>query len=158
MSHFSIYLKAMDEVNADTSIISDFIEKIRRGYNIFSLLNEENIPIPAKNFMTKTFNVIESGDLYKITAYFLYGREKIIPDMFIRIRDENPILNSFPMFDEYLKRHIELDSNTHAPLAKKLLNSIITTDGEAEKSYTYAKKSIVDRLDFWDDLLQKINN
>jgi len=122
ISHFSLYLKAMEEVGINTFEIKNFINDLKKFNSFSHALKHTYIPDSAKKFMIKTFEVVEGDDILKKVTYFLYGREKIIPEMFLRIKNGDFFYkNKIKFFNEYLERHIELDYDSHAPLAEKLL-------------------------------------
>ena len=56
--------------------------------------------------------MIDLGKDHELAAYFLIGREQLIPNMFSNIVDE--ILKkegSLNLFKSYLERHIEVDGD-----------------------------------------------
>ena len=117
-----------------------------------------NIPEPSREFMTKTFDIIDRNRPHEIASAFTYGRETVIPAMFKRILYQlNLNLLDVPRFFYYLNRHIEVDGDSHGPASVKLLNDLCEYDPikilEAEKS---AIEAIDARIKFWDNLETEI--
>ncbi|MGD8709070.1 MAG: DUF3050 domain-containing protein [Ectothiorhodospiraceae bacterium] len=119
-SHFEMYLAAMEEVGADTQPVRQFVETLD-----FSL-----VPAGVWEFVDHNLRLAAEGTDEEVAAAFLFGREKLIPDMFHQIvaalgpegaRD-------CPQLLYYLERHIELDGDEHGPLAQRLLDSLIGND------------------------------
>lgn len=123
-SHFEIYLQAMAEVGADTQPITRFLDLLREG-NLFSVAAvQAGVPAACVEFMAHTMNVVHRGQTHAIAAAFTIGREAAIPAMFTPLVEQLVPREQCPLLLEYLKRHIDLDGDTHAPLAAKLVRSL----------------------------------
>lgn len=85
MSHFEMYLDAMDQVGASTLKISQFIEFVRSGNNLAEIQEKLKMDDAVVRFLRFTFDVIESGKPHLIASAFTFGREDLIPDMFFEI-------------------------------------------------------------------------
>ena len=90
-------------------------------------INDFNIHADIKSFLNFTFNIIESGESHKIASAFTFGRENVIPDMFIGLvkglnEKNSDIANKFVY---YLERHIELDGDDHGPIALKMIENFL---------------------------------
>lgn len=159
MSHFELYISAMNQIEANTSKIYTVIEKIKQRENYRSVINECNIPEEIKDFLNFTFDVIESGEPHKIASAFTFGRENVIPDMFIEIVKNLNHTNSnkASTFVYYLERHIELDGDDHGPIALKMIESLCGDDiNKWEDVKKIAKKSIEMRIKLWSFILEKL--
>ena len=83
MSHFDLYLCAMEEAGADTAPIIAFILGLKQGQTVAEALGPLDIPDSTKNFVK--FSMYMAGQTTpEIAASFLLGREEVIPDMFRR--------------------------------------------------------------------------
>lgn len=148
ISHFELYLKAMEEVGASTILIREFL----------STNNFDLIPSGAREFVKHNLRVAEYGHIVEVASSFFFGREKLIPDMFQSIVDvlKNENVEA-PTFLYYLERHIEVDSGEHGPLALKAL-SILTEDDKnlialAEKA---GLQALVHREELWNKVLETL--
>jgi hypothetical protein len=158
MSHFEMYCKAMDEIGANSSVVKDFVEMAQiKGPTIAA--KKLNIPNSAQHFMWDTFDLIENGEIHEIAASFCFGREKVIPLMFQSLLDKMDISEKqAPLFYYYLNRHIEIDSDSHGPLALKMLSVLCGEDAKKwEEVKLAAIKAIESRIKFWDDLSEEID-
>ncbi|PXF64247.1 DUF3050 domain-containing protein [Kangiella spongicola] len=149
VSHYSLYLKAMEEVGADTSRIKQFIET-----QDLSL-----IPDGARQFVEYNLEIAKNGSDVEVASAFLYGREKLIPDMFTAIKD---VMSSekvdCPTLIYYLERHIELDGDEHGPLAEKCLQALCGDDAAKwQSAEDIAVESLKLRSRLWDAVLAAIN-
>ena len=152
MSHFDMYLMAMDEVGADTKIIRLYMGYVdnRQPHKVCSN------PIAAK-FLETTFDIIDRGP-HCTAAAFAYGRETVLPELFKRLLrqlDINAI--DAPMFHYYLHRHIEVDGDEHGPMSLQLIDHFINDDPvkikEAEKAALDAIESRIQMFDSIEALL-----
>ena len=153
-SHFEIYLKSMKEVAASSRQIDVFLNLVR-AEGIITALECDQIPKSMKKFMASTFRVIEFGKPHEIAASFAYGREKLVPLMFLKILESCQVgATQAPLFHYYLERHAHLDGEQHGPMAEKLV--VALTDGDPEKeeeAREAAESSIISRIQMWDEVL-----
>jgi hypothetical protein len=148
ISHFELYLKAMEEIGASTAEMSDFL----------STIDIQSIPAGAREFVEYNLNVAQHGHVVEVAASFFYGREKLIPEMFevivSTLKKENI---HAPTLMYYLERHIEVDSGEHGPLAMKCLEHLV---GDNEELQTLAVnagiKALEMRKNLWDDVLNQL--
>ena len=109
--------------------------------------------------MNFTFDTIESKEVHKIAAAFTFGRENVIPDMFIEIvrglNKENS--STADMFVFYLERHIELDGDDHGPIALRMIENLCGNDKDKWNDVMdIAKKSIEMRILLWSHIDEMI--
>jgi hypothetical protein len=145
VSHFDLYLRAMEEIGASTLEIRDFIHS----------LDLSKIPGPAKSFVTHNLKVAQHGHVVEVAASFFYGREKLIPDMFQAIVEtlKNENIQA-PTLLYYLERHIEIDGHEHGPLAMKCLD-FLTQDNDSLKQLAFnaGREALEMREKLWTDVL-----
>ena len=157
-SHFEMYLEAMDQINAQKAEIEFLIKNIKSGKNIARSIELLNIDDAVKNFVQYSFEIIETKQIHKIASAFTYGREDIIPDMFIAIINEvDPKNTKYPKLKYYFDRHIEIDGDLHGPLSHKML---IELCGDNQKKwnevYIVGKNCLENRVKLWDSILEQI--
>lgn len=156
-SHFELYLTAMEEVGANTQPVVNFVQQIG-SQDIQALLQQPSVPTPSRDFSNQTFLWIEEGELHQVAAALALGREHIIPMMFrtllVRIGIDE---QQAPVFHFYLKRHIHLDEDFHAPLSLRLLNRLCDGDPtKIEEAVAAAEGAVQARLQFWDGVLEAV--
>lgn len=158
-SHFEMYLDAMNEIEADTSQITKFLTQISNTNSIEEVLNQVDINKKTRDFINFTFDVIKTGKPHVIAASFTFGREDIIPDMFLNIIKKAEIQENkeFVKLNYYLQRHIDLDGDEHGPLALQMIEELCEDDDEKwNEVLIYAKSSILKRIELWDGVTQEI--
>ncbi len=160
-SHFEMYLNAMDQVGANTLKISQFIEFVRSDNNLAEIQEKLKLNEAVVRFMRFTFDVIESGKPHLIASAFTFGREDLIPDMFIKIvknAEEKDESASFSKLTYYLKRHIELDGGDHGPLAMKMIEELCGDDEQKwNEVIEIAKDALRVRIALWDGIAGQIS-
>jgi hypothetical protein len=157
ISHFEIYLEAMEQVKADTSAIRHLVSCAPRGANRLSF---KGVPPAAREFVETTFQIIHEGSSAAQAAAFAFGREDAIPDMFRSlIRQLNlEMSGDLDQFVWYLERHIEVDGDDHGPLSLKMVADLC---GGApalwEEASEAAEQALRARLRLWDGVLTQID-
>jgi len=154
LSHFELYCGAMKEIGADSSPVKRFVEQAA-SEGIRAALDSGVAPAASRNFVDRTFQFIETGKPHLVAAAFTLGREHIIPAIFRSLLDKMEVTDQqAPIFHYYLKRHIHLDEDFHAPLSLLLLNELCKDDATfIEEAVEAADAAIEARLAFWDGVL-----
>jgi hypothetical protein len=156
-SHFELYCAAMKEIGGRPQAVLAFLDKVKvEGIN--SALSSASIPDASRRFTRSTFQFIESGKPHIVAAALALGREHIIPCMFRSFLQKIGITEQdAPAFHYYLKRHVHLDEDFHAPLSLRLLSELCGQDqNKQEEAIHAAKAAVTARLDFWDAVLEAI--
>lgn len=156
-SHFELYHKAMAEIGADASMSARFV-KTATSQGITTALALPGIPRPSQRFTSRTFVFINANKPHTVAAALALGREHIIPCMFRSILKRIGVSESqAPIFHFYLKRHIHLDEDFHAPLSLRLLNSLCAGDPvKIQEAIDAANLAVSARLEFWDGVLSAL--
>jgi hypothetical protein len=160
-SHFELYLEAMQQCGADTTKIETFTSVLKASGDFNTAYTSSDTPKEARDFVDFTFKIIGSNKDYLQAAIFTFGREDLIPNMFVSI--VNDIHKNFPdsisIFKYYLERHIEVDGDHHSHLALQMTANLCGTDdqfwSEVEET-TIA--SLQKRITLWDGAYRQITN
>lgn len=158
-SHFELYLDAMEQCGAETSQIRSFIEVLSKTGDFNAAFAASDTPEEAQNFVGFTFKIIDSNKDYLQSAIFTFGREDLIPGMFLSIIID--IHNNFPdsiaIFKYYLERHIEVDGGHHSHLALQMTSNLCGNNQEFwEEVEKATKDSLQKRINLWDGAYNKI--
>jgi hypothetical protein len=156
LSHFELYLQAMDECGADAAPIRAFIAQMQTGVAFDDAIGACDAPNGAPHFVRTTMNIASSRQIHRVAAAFAYGREEIIPEMFLQLvkplADLAP--SSWGTLVYYLDRHIHTDGDRHAPKARALVRTFCQDDPELWREATEsARISLEARETFWNDIL-----
>jgi len=157
-SHFELYEQAMQQAGADTGNIRGIIADVRAGKSIQSILTTSSLPESVKGFLGFTFEVIATGKAHIMAAVFTFGREDLIPDMFLALVKD--LGQRFPgkldTFIYYLERHIEVDGDHHSQLAMQMVNELCGADeNKWKEAAQYAQQSLHWRNELWTGILRK---
>jgi len=160
ISHFELYLKAMEECGADTSLITAMMNSITQNKPFPTIINNMILPPAVYTFLKNTWDLIDKAPIHEVAAVFAFAREGLIPDMFVAMTDR--IKNEFPeklhTFFYYLERHIEEDVD-HALMAYHMLSSLCRDDENKWQDASQAiKEALEARLTLWDGALESIQN
>jgi hypothetical protein len=161
MSHFEMYIEAMNTIGASTKNIDEVIAAIDDGKNISSVLNEASLSPHIKNFLEFTFQVVYSNKPHLIAAVFTFGREDLIPDMFIEIIKNLKMAKDDDIADliYYFERHVEVDSGEHGPMALEMIQHLCGKDTKKwDEALIFSKKALELRIKFWDGILAFLEN
>lgn len=159
-SHYEMYLEAMEQCGADTKPIHTFIQSLKETNSFETAYNAANVPAEGREFMDFTFEVINGKKSHLQSAAFTFGREDLIPNMFISIVGD--LNKKFPdqlsLLKYYLERHIEVDGDHHSHLALEM-TAELCKENEAEywdaaEQITIA--SLQQRINLWNGVYNKI--
>lgn len=159
-SHFELYIDAMKQCGADTVPIETFISELKQTANFDVAFEKSNTPKEAKEFVEFTFEVIKSKKDYLQSAIFTFGREDLIPGMFVSIINDahKNLTQNVSIFKYYLERHIEVDGDHHSHLALKMTSNLCGTDEqfwmEAEQTTI---QSLQKRINLWDGVYRELS-
>ena len=160
LSHFEMYVEAMQSCGANTKEVQAFLQKVVENKNIFITIKQSNLHSNIKSFLDFTFKIIEEGKTHKIAAAFTFGREDLIPNMFTAILKN--FQKNFPETNlseliYYFERHIKLDADEHGPMAMQMITELCKEDpikwAEVEE---IAIQSLEKRVGLWDAIEEKI--
>lgn len=159
ISHFELYLQAMHELEADTDTCVRFTDLIKENMHWRLALKQGNIPAASKKFVEKTLTICECHPVYEVAAYFLFGRENLIPDMFreiVKTISENEHLSAEYLI-YYLERHIDVDEHEHGPASIAMLNALCGNDDTKWRLVERAAiEALQARIDLWDGISLQI--
>lgn len=156
-SHFELYLEAMQEVGADVRPVQAFVaalahitdERERANATKMALASLPEVP---RAFVETTLALAEE-DTVAVAAAFLVGRERLVPAMFETMLRA---VGHAPKLKLYLERHVELDGETHGPMAERLLVSLAGEGADDEAAWQSAERAAVRSLEarkrLWDGL------
>lgn len=158
ISHFSLYLAAMDEMGADREPIDKFVAAVEGGASPFAALEDPAIPSTVRAFVAHTLRVALDGEPHTVAASFCHGRENLLADVLGAVQSGlGAAVDETPVFKHYLERHVTLDHDLHGPLALRLLDSFCGERREriAEADMT-GVEAIEARCGLWDGVLEEI--
>jgi hypothetical protein len=158
ISHFELYRRAMEELDADAGPITGYLDRVRQGHDPIDALADPAIPRTVQQFVTHTLTIALHARPHEVAASFCHGRENLLPDALTPLRDQlRDMLLQAPTFAHYLDRHITLDHDEHGPRAVQLLASLCGQDPElileAEASGIAAIEA---RITLWDGILEEL--
>jgi hypothetical protein len=157
VSHFELYLQAMEQVGADTSGINECLLQLERGKSLTAVIN--GLPPTVKSFVKYTFDLIAHAPVHVQAAVFTFGREDLIPDMFLAL--VNDLDKQFPgqisLFKYYLERHIEVDGDHHSHLGMAMVQELCGNDPQKWEEAAQASKTALEhRNALWNGILEEI--
>jgi hypothetical protein len=157
ISHFELYLAAMDAAGADTRPARRFLALIGDGVPVVDATAACGAPAGAAAFVRRTWQVVEDAPLHCIAASFALGREELIPRMFDHLGAlEDLHEGRLAIFGEYLARHIEVDGDQHGPMALRLLAQLCAATGDPTRAWRESAGTVTvalrARADLWDSV------
>lgn len=158
-SHFELYLDAMKQSGADISQIEKFIKELKAGNDLKDAFANAAVADEAKQFVDFTFKIINSKKDHLQSAIFTFGREDLIPGMFLSIvkelKERSP--ENISIFSYYLERHIEVDGDHHSHLAIQMTANLCGSDDKHWKDAECATiESLQKRIQLWDGVYKRI--
>ena len=157
LSHFELYLHAMQSCGADTAGAAELVRAVEGGQVLEDALR--SAPEESRAFVEATFAMIATSQTHRIAAAFTFGREDLIPDIFsafIREMDER-LPGRIAPFRYYLERHIEMDGDEHGPMALEMLRHLCRSKQAWAEAADSASRALEARLAFWDGIYRRID-
>lgn len=157
ISHFELYIKAMEDIGANTNAIKALVQHLRSGESVNVSLQKAHAPQACQAFVHQTFQAIQQP-LAVVANVFFHSREDLIPRMFFHMvasLHENGLPCQALLI--YLERHLAVDTDKHGPLAHQLIEALnqTTTVPEAERHH-WIEEGLRARLTLWDHLAEQI--
>lgn len=159
ISHFELYLKAMQQMGADADAIKQLLQYINAGIKIPDALQKLHLPAAIQNFVNYTFYVIVNQPVHVQAAVFTFGREDLIPQMFMKLVQDmnNRFDGRLSTMQYYLQRHIEVDGDHHSHLALQMVAELCGNDKIKWAEATQASiKCLQKRKELWDFVNERI--
>ena len=157
-SHFELYIKAMHQMGASTTVIHQLIEQINNDTSVYEAIEAANLHQQVKDFLQFTFDISFNAPLHVKAAVFTFGREDLIPSMFMKILDKiyADAPNKVSIFKYYIERHIEVDGDHHSHLALDMVSNLCGSDATKwEEATTASVKALALRIGLWDAIFEK---
>tara|TARA_Y100001958_G_C21236601_1_gene563140 strand:- start:527 stop:1279 length:753 start_codon:yes stop_codon:yes gene_type:complete len=159
LSHFELYLRAMEDIGADTRAINSYIKQLKQGESWKKALVNSGASHAAIQFVHNTMDFVEHAPIHVVAGVFTYGREDLIPDMFISIVRElsEKGHSGAQTLVYYLERHIEIDGDEHGPMALQMIEELCEGDNtKKQESVHAAKQALESRVQLWDAIAETI--
>jgi len=158
VSHFEMYIDSIEAFGLNTSNIFKNLNTLKELTTIESDIDKLEIKDYIKDFLKFTFSVIKRGKIHEVASVFTFGREDLIPDMFIPlIEGINSDNNDLDKLIYYFKRHIEVDGDTHGPMSMEMLSYLCNNDPiKISESASIAKEALQARIALWNGIENEI--
>ena len=157
ISHFELYIKAMQQMGASTTVIEALIAKINAGLPVQEAIEAAELPKKVKDFLQFTFDISFNAPLHVKAAVFTFGREDLIPNMFMKILDKiyADAPDKVSIFKYYIERHIEVDGGHHSQLALEMVAELCGSDEQKwEEASNASLKALQVRSLLWDAIIK----
>jgi hypothetical protein len=156
-SHFELYLDGMRQAGAETAAIDAFLDLLRSGESVQAALKQAGAPAPSAEFVATTWEFIEHAPVHCQAAAFAFGREDLIPEMFDQVAALNAEHGNLSIFIDYLRRHIQVDSEEHTPMAMQMLADLCGGDeGKWRQCEQTVRGALAARLRLWNGVLDAL--
>jgi hypothetical protein len=163
VSHLELYLRAMEDVGADTTPFDTFCAMLRAGEPVRVALARVGVARHVRAFVMNTMTLANTGTTEDVLAAFFHGREDIVPDIFRRLLRTfcraNHGRHDLRHFTHYIDRHIELEGDSHGPKGKALLEDLLKrAPHRAKRAMRTACNSIEARIALWNGTLDGLRH
>jgi len=159
ISHFELYLNAMKQAGCNLAPINTFLQNINKKTSVDKSLSLAEAPIASIQFVNDTFAFVNSGKVHVLAAVFTFGREDLIPGMFLKFVDElnKQEPDKVSTLKYYLERHIEVDGDHHSHLGYEMMDEICGDDASLWQEAAQAiKLALQSRINLWNAIHKKI--
>jgi hypothetical protein len=156
-NHFELYLASMRELGADSTAITQFVDRMRMGGPVDAALSFAGVNDGVRVFVKSTLDVAKHGSVEDVAGNFL-GREEAVTSMFSHVLSRCRFdIAVAPSFAGYLERHISTDMQLHGPAAGRLAVRLTRkTPNAHERMLLAAIKAVEQRVRLWDALAEAL--
>jgi hypothetical protein len=150
----------MQEVGASTEQINDFVDKISKSISVNDALTLVDAKTEIQKFIKTNMKTAMVGKVEQVLGSFIFGREDSIPEMFQSLLDSWGLNEeNAPCFVFYLKRHIQLDTDVHAPAAFDMLQNELNGDiDRLQVTLISAIEAVNARIGLWDAIEKELDS
>jgi hypothetical protein len=133
VSHLGLYLRAMEDIGANTRQFEKFRSLMSVGVRVDLALRLTGAPPHVQGFVAHTMALANTGSTEEVLAAFFYGREDVIREMFRRLLDT--IYGARHNSDRlrHFIYYIELDGDSHGPKGRELLENLVANSPQAQE-------------------------
>ena len=158
ISHFELYMEAMQQAGADVGLAHKFAAALADGRPALDALKELEAPSAVQQFVANTLDIAQHSTTSEVCAAFFFGREELIPGLFKKLLDSlRSHAVSVDRLDFYMDRHMTMDADRHGPMARALLLDLCGNSEErCLAAQASAKKCLLARLALWDGVVHAI--
>lgn len=160
LSHFELYREAMRESGADTAPVDRLTGALAAGTPFPEALAACGASRATQAFVGTTLSICTGGGDHEVAAAFTIGREELVPEIFRRMVDRaaDQAPGRFARFRYYLDRHIEVDTGSHGPASRRMLD-LLCGDRPARRAEAEAAaaRSLAARLALWDEIASDLS-
>ncbi|MFD1144564.1 DUF3050 domain-containing protein [Larkinella insperata] len=158
-SHFELYLRAMQQLGANTQPIQHLVDRLWGNEPVLEVINTLALPAGVQVFLQFTFELIGRGRVHEVAAVFAFGREDLIPDLFHglvnRLHEQSS--EKVSLLKYYLERHIEVDGDHHSHLASAMTMELCGSDPKRwMQAREAAAGALRSRIALWDGVLSNL--
>ncbi len=129
LSHFELYLAAMEQIGANTQAIKTYLEYIREYHQWETVQQRSDPPQTARIFINDTWHITQLEG-HCIAASLAYAREHITEGMFSQILERFEHEPSASLFIDYFQRHMDLDGGHHSEQSTQLVANLCGLDSK----------------------------
>jgi len=153
-SHFEMYVDCMEQIGANTTLITTFVELIENNVDVSKAANLVYIPEFIQDFIEFTFNIIKTEKPHLMASVFIFGREDIISEKVLNVvsnieTDKTPCTK----LSYLLNRYLFLKQEDQRALSYKMLTELCGEDKEKwDEVLTVAKEALKHRKILWDNI------
>jgi hypothetical protein len=149
----------MEEIGADTTPMKNLLAEIQNGTPWEKAVAKSSIPDEIKSFLNFSLTTATQAPVHVIASVFTYGREDLIPDLFIAIIKEMAKEKgaNYSTLVYYFERHIEVDSGEHGPMAQQMIKELCGDNSQLwEQANNAAQQALQKRIMLWNFIDNKI--
>jgi hypothetical protein len=158
-SHFELYIKAMKQAGCNLGHIHEFVNNISKHISVEKSLALVDAPKASVQFVNDTFAFINSGKTHVRAGVFTFGREDLIPGMFMKFVEElnKQEPDKVSVFKYYLERHIEVDGDHHSHLGYQMMDELCGDDNRLwEECLVGIRSALQSRINLWSAIHEKV--
>lgn len=155
--HFFQFYEAMEDVDADITVIDQFIFSLKEGKCFEEALVLLNVDASVKYYLDHVWTLLNTTEDYLILGAYVYSRIAVVCDIFQKLANRIKDNSKFELLFDYMTTYAGDHFQSKIDQKKVTFSAIIGKDfDKIEETKQMAIDSFYARMKIWDSIVYSL--